>query len=70
MDIIDLLLKQSLVTSEQIQHAKEEVKRTGMKLEKALEKLGFITQEDIARARADASGVPYMNLADYVIDVS
>lgn len=70
MDIIDLLLKQSLVTADQIEKAKEEVKRTGMKLEKALEKLGFITQEDIARARADASGVPYMNLADYVIDAS
>lgn len=70
MEIIELLLKQSLVTADQIEKAKEEVKRTGMKLEKALEKLGFITEEDIARARADASGVPYMNLEDYVIDVS
>ncbi len=70
MDIIDLLLKQSLVTLEQVASAKEEVKRTGVRLEKALEKLGFITEEDIARARADASGVPYMNLEDYVIDAS
>ena len=70
MEIIDLLLSQSLVTVDQVQKAKDEVKRTGMKLEKALEKLGFISQEDIAKARADASGVPYMNLEDYVIDVS
>jgi type IV pilus assembly protein PilB len=70
MEIIDLLLSQSLVTAEQVQKAKEEAKRTGMKLEKALEKLGFINQEEIAKARADASGVPYMNLEDYVIDVT
>ncbi len=70
MEIIDLLLKGSLVTLEQVDKAKEEVKRTGIKLEKALEKLGFITEEDIARAKADAMGVPYMNLEDYLIDVS
>jgi len=70
MEIIDLLIKESLVTLEQVEKAKEEVKRTGVKLEKALEKLGFITEEDIAKAKADASGVPYMNLEDYVIDVS
>ena len=70
MDIIDLLLKQSLVTAEQVAKAREEIKRTGIRLEKALEKLGFITEEDIAKAKADASGVPYMNLEGYVIDVS
>jgi len=70
MEIIDLLLKGSLVTLDQVAKAKEEVKRTGMKLEKALEKLGFITEEDITKAKADATGVPYMNLEDYVIDVS
>jgi type IV pilus assembly protein PilB len=70
MEIIDLLLKESLVTLEQVAKAKEEVKRTGIKLEKALEKLGFITEEDIAKAKADAMGVPYMNLEDYVIDLS
>jgi len=70
MEIIDLLLKESLVTLDQVAKAKEEVKRTGIKLEKALEKLGFITEEDIAKAKADAMGVPYMNLEDYVMDVS
>jgi len=70
MEVIDLLLKQSLISTEQVAKAKEEVKRTGIKLEKALEKLGFITEEDITKAKADNSGVPYMNLEDYVIDVS
>ncbi|MFA4992484.1 MAG: ATPase, T2SS/T4P/T4SS family [Candidatus Omnitrophota bacterium] len=68
MEIIDLLLKQNLITQAQVEKAKDEVKRTGMKLEKALEKLGFITEEDIAEARANASGFLYMDLEDYVID--
>lgn len=70
MDLIDLLLKEALITPDQVAKAKEEVKRTGIKLEKALEKLGFITEEDIAMARADVLGVSYMNLEDYVIDAS
>ena len=68
MEIIDLLLKQNLITQAQVEKAREEVKRTGIKLEKALEKLGFITEEDIAEAKANATGVLYMNLEDYVID--
>jgi type IV pilus assembly protein PilB len=68
MEIIDLLLKQNLITQAQVEKAEDEVKRTGIKLEKALEKLGFITEEDIAEARANASGFLYMNLEDYVID--
>ncbi|MBU0548191.1 MAG: Flp pilus assembly complex ATPase component TadA [Candidatus Omnitrophica bacterium] len=68
MEILDLLLKQNLITQVQVEKAKDEVKRTGIKLEKALEKLGFINEEDIAEARANASGFLYMNLEDYVID--
>lgn len=68
MEIIDLLLKQNLITPAQVEMAKDEIKRTGIKLEKALEKLGFITQEDIAEAKANALGVLYMNLEDYIID--
>lgn len=68
MEIIDLLLKQNLITQAQVDKARDEVKRTGIKLEKALEKLGFISEEDIAEARANALGFLYMNLEDYVID--
>jgi type IV pilus assembly protein PilB len=68
MEIIDLLLKQNLITQAQVEKAKDEVKRTGIKLEKALEKLGFISEEDIAEAKANALGFLYMNLEDYVID--
>ena len=68
MDIIDLLLKQGIITAEQLNKAKEEVKRTGMKLERALEKLEFINEEDVVKVKADALGVPYMDLSNYLID--
>ena len=68
MDIIALLVKQGLIAPEQIERAKEEVKRTGITLERALEKLGFVNEEDIAKVKSVALGVPYMDLTDYIID--
>lgn len=68
MEIIDLLLKQGLITQSQIEKALEEVKRTGLTLEQALQKLGFVIEEDIIKVRADSLGVPYMDLKDYIID--
>ena len=68
IDAIDLLLKQGLISPDQVEKAREEVKRTGLTLEKALEKLGFITEEDIASARAASFDLPYINLTDYLID--
>ncbi len=68
MDIVDLLLKQGVLTAEQVARAKEEVKRTGMKLESALEKLGFINEEEVCRVKAESIGVLYMDLGNYLID--
>jgi type IV pilus assembly protein PilB len=65
---IDLLLKKGLITDEQLLKAKDEVNKTGMPIEKALEKLGFISQADIAKVIADSLGVPFMDLDDYLID--
>ena len=68
MDVVDLLLKQGLVTKTQIDRAKEEVKRTGLSIEQALEKLGYVSENDVINVRADFLGVAYMDLKDYVID--
>ena len=67
-EIIELLLKDGLITQEALDKAREETKRTGLKIERALEKLGFITEEDIVKARANSLGLPYMDLSDYLID--
>ena len=67
-DAIELLLQKSLITKEQLEEAKRESKRSGLPTEQVLEKLGFITEEDITNVRASALGVPYMDLKGYLID--
>ncbi len=67
-ELVDLLLKEGLITEEMLKKGREETKRTGFTIEKALEKLGFILPEDIVRVRAVALGLPYMDLTDYIVD--
>jgi len=67
-DAVELLLKKSLITQDQVEKARQEMKKTGLPLEKSLEKLGFITEEEITKTIADSLGVPYIDLTDYLID--
>jgi len=65
---IDLLLKKGIITQEQLNSAKQEASRTGMPLERAMEKLGYISEVNIAQAIAESIGVPFMDLTDYLVD--
>ena len=65
---IDLLVEKGIITKEQLNKAKEEVRKTGMPTEKALEKLGFISEIDIVRVVAESLGTPFIDLNDYLID--
>lgn len=64
----DLLLKQGLISEDMLAKAREETSRTGLSMDRALEKLGFITAEDIVRIHAEATGIPYIDLTDYIVD--
>ncbi len=66
--VIDVLLKQGLITQDKIKKATDDTRKTGLSLEKAVVKLGFVTDEDIADAVARETGVPYMDLTDYLVD--
>jgi type IV pilus assembly protein PilB len=65
---IKLLLEAGLINEEMLAKAKEETKRTGLSIEKSLQKLGFITEEDIVKTRANALRITYMDLGDYQIE--
>lgn len=65
---IDILLAKGLLTQEQVASAKEDMKRTGLSIEKTLEKLGYLTERDIASAIAVSMHVLYVDLKDYLID--
>jgi type IV pilus assembly protein PilB len=65
---LEILLQKGIINQEQLTRAQEEVIRTGISLEKALEKLGFISEVNVAQAVADSLGVPFLDLSDYLID--
>ncbi len=68
-EVVDLLLKEGLIDQEKLAKAREETRRTGLSMGNALEKLGYITYEDITKVQATALGLPYMDLSDYTVDV-
>jgi len=65
---IDLLVKKGILDNNQVSLAMEESKKTGMPIEKALEKMGFISETEIVQVLADSLGIPFMDLSDYLID--
>jgi len=66
--IADILLKKGIIDAGQLSEALKETNKTGFSLERALEKLGFISEVEIAQILADSLGVPFMDLRDYLID--
>jgi type IV pilus assembly protein PilB len=65
---IEQLIKKGIITQEQLDRAKEEAAKTGMPIQKALEKLGFISEVHVAQVMAESMGVPFIDLTDYLID--
>jgi len=66
--VIEVLLKFGLINQDQLKRAENETKKTGLSVERALAKLGFMTEEDIADAMARDTGIPYMDLTNYLVD--
>ncbi|MDD5005472.1 MAG: ATPase, T2SS/T4P/T4SS family [Candidatus Omnitrophica bacterium] len=66
--VIELLVKKGMLDNTQVSEAMKEAKRIGIPVEKALEKLGFISETEITQVLADSLGVPFMDLTDYLID--
>jgi type IV pilus assembly protein PilB len=66
----EILLKESLITQEQLQKAVEYQRTNGWKLGSCLTKLGFITDDDITGVLSRQYGVPSINLKSFEIDPS
>ena len=64
----EILLKESLITQEQLQKALEFQRSNGGKLGSCLTKLGYITDDDITGVLSRQYGVPSINLKFYEID--
>ncbi len=64
----ELLLKAQLVNQQQLTRALEEQKNTGGKLGEILQRLGFVTEDDIIECLSHQFGVPSINLRHIEID--
>src|ERR1700752_5333766 len=64
----EILVKESLITQEQLQKALEFQRSNGGKLGSCLTKMGFITDDDITGVLSRQYGVPSINLKFYEID--
>jgi type IV pilus assembly protein PilB len=64
----EILVKESLITQDQLQKALEFQRSNGGKLGSCLTKMGFITDDDITGVLSRQYGVPSINLKYYEID--
>jgi type IV pilus assembly protein PilB len=64
----EILVKESLITQEQLQKALDFQRANGGKLGSCLTKMGFITDDDITGVLSRQYGVPSINLRFYEID--
>jgi len=64
----ELLLKEKLITEEQLKQALEYQKTNGLRLGSALIKLGFVSEEDIAMTLSKQFGYPSINISKFEVD--
>src|SRR5579862_1476379 len=64
----DLLVKEKVITNEQLQQALKTQKDNNCRLGSALVKLGFLTDEDVTNFLSRQYGIPAINLSYFEID--
>src|SRR5579859_7379095 len=64
----DLLVKEKIITPEQLEQANKVQKEQTCRLGSALVKLGFLTDEDVTNFLSRQYGVPAINLSYFEID--
>ena len=64
----DLLVKEKVITQEQLEHATKLQKESHSRLASALVKLGFLSDEDVTNFLSRQYGVPAINLSYFEID--
>jgi type IV pilus assembly protein PilB len=64
----ELLVRDQLISSEQLHKAQEEARRSGERLGNSLVKLGAIQEEDLTQFLSKQYGVPAINLAEFDVE--
>lgn len=68
--LTDILLKSSLIDQQKLTHAREVGKQSNISFEKALLKLRYIDEEQLAQAVASQYDMPYVLINNFDLDVS
>ena len=66
----ELLVKAQLISPQQLEKALDEQKGTGGKLGEILQRLGFVTEDDIIECLSHQFGVPSINLRHFEIETA
>ncbi len=70
LDYTEILIRQGIISPEQLQEALEMADSSAIKLPEALSQSGYASGEDVMRAMAEQHGREYINLAEVVIPPS
>jgi type IV pilus assembly protein PilB len=66
----ELLVREKMLSLQQLQHAQEEAKRTGKRLGVALSRLGYVEDQDLTQFVARQYSLPAVNLGEVDIDAT
>jgi len=66
----DILIRQRVLSAEQVREADQMAHQAGMRLQDALIRLGYATGEEVMRAMAEQYGMDYIDLNEVVIPPS
>jgi type IV pilus assembly protein PilB len=69
-DYTDILIRQGIISPEQLAEAVEMAQESGMKLPDALTRLGYASGDEVMRAMAEQHGREYVNLSEVAIPPS
>src|SRR5499425_3460959 len=66
----ELLVREKMLSLQQLQQAQEEAKRTGKRLGATLSRLGYVKDQDLTSFVAKQYSLPSINLSEIEIDAS
>ncbi len=66
----DILIRQQVLSAEQVREAEQMAQQAGMRLQDSLIRLGYATGEEVMRAMAEQYGMEYVDLDEVVIPPS
>src|SRR6188472_150250 len=66
----ELLVREKMLSLQQLQQAQEEAKRTGKRLGATLSRLGYVKDQDLTQFVAKQYSLPSINLSEIEIDAS